>query len=244
MDWFYLEKNQQKGPFNEDEFQKLIKSGAITAKTMVWHSGLSGWQKYGQINPDAPVVAAQTGPTTCAECGKAFETDDLIKYGDAWICEDCKPIFLQKLKQGIWTGGTYRFGGFWIRVGAKFIDSIIVGLIQMIVILPLMFMTEMSSSGGVDTMGILINIISISFGAAYTTFFLGKYGATPGKMACGLKVIVADGSQISYLRAFGRELATWLSGIILCIGYIMAGFDKEKRALHDHICSTRVVYKK
>jgi hypothetical protein len=27
------------------------------------------------------------------------------------------------------------------------------------------------------------------------------------------------------------------------IGYIIAAFDNEKRALHDHICTTRVVYK-
>jgi uncharacterized RDD family membrane protein YckC len=29
--------------------------------------------------------------------------------------------------------------------------------------------------------------------------------------------------------------------MILLIGYIMAAFDEEKRALHDRICSTRVV---
>jgi len=28
------------------------------------------------------------------------------------------------------------------------------------------------------------------------------------------------------------------------IGYIMAAFDSEKRALHDHICDTRVIYAK
>ena len=30
--------------------------------------------------------------------------------------------------------------------------------------------------------------------------------------------------------------------MILWIGFIIAGFDSEKRALHDHICGTRVVY--
>ena len=29
--------------------------------------------------------------------------------------------------------------------------------------------------------------------------------------------------------------------MILMIGYIMAGFDSEKRALHDMICDTRVI---
>jgi uncharacterized RDD family membrane protein YckC len=32
-----------------------------------------------------------------------------------------------------------------------------------------------------------------------------------------------------------------LSAIILMIGYIMAGFDEQKRALHDILCDTRVI---
>jgi uncharacterized RDD family membrane protein YckC len=42
-------------------------------------------------------------------------------------------------------------------------------------------------------------------------------------------------------RAFGRYFGKLLSAIILGIGYIMAAFDSEKRALHDMICDTRVI---
>jgi uncharacterized RDD family membrane protein YckC len=42
-------------------------------------------------------------------------------------------------------------------------------------------------------------------------------------------------------RAVGRYFAKIVSGIILMIGYIMAGFDSEKRALHDMMCDTRVI---
>ena len=72
---------------------------------------------------------------------------------------------------------------------------------------------------------------------------MGRFGATPGKMACGLKVVMADGGKVTYLRALGRAFSEILSGIILYIGYIMAGFDDEKRALHDRICDTRVIKK-
>ena len=71
-----------------------------------------------------------------------------------------------------------------------------------------------------------------SFGASYK-----------GKMACNLKVVVEDGSQITYLRALGRHFAKWISSMILAIGFIMAAFDDEKRTLHDRICETRVVRK-
>jgi uncharacterized RDD family membrane protein YckC len=41
----------------------------------------------------------------------------------------------------------------------------------------------------------------------------------------------------------GRFSAEILSGLIFYIGYIMVAFDSEKRALHDRICNTRVIYK-
>ena len=42
--------------------------------------------------------------------------------------------------------------------------------------------------------------------------------------------------------AVGRYFAKFLSSITLCIGFIIAAFESEKRSLHDHICGTRVVY--
>jgi uncharacterized RDD family membrane protein YckC len=60
-------------------------------------------------------------------------------------------------------------------------------------------------------------------------------------MALDLKVVRPDGGPISLGRAVGRYFAKIVSGIILMIGYIMAGFDSEKRALHDMMCDTRVI---
>jgi len=76
---------------------------------------------------------------------------------------------------------------------------------------------------------------------SYSVFFVGRYGATPGKMALKLQIVRSDFSKVSYLRALGRYFAQSLSGLLLYLGYIMAGFDSEKRALHDYICDTRVI---
>lgn len=84
-------------------------------------------------------------------------------------------------------------------------------------------------------------MITWSIHIAYPTYFLGKYSATFGKMACGLKVVRPDGEKISYARACARFFAEFLSSIILGIGYLMVAFDEERRALHDRICDTRVV---
>ena len=63
-------------------------------------------------------------------------------------------------------------------------------------------------------------------------------------MALGLKIIRADGGPLSIGLAVGRYLAYILDGFTLLIGFIIAGFDAEKRSLHDRICDTRVIYSK
>ena len=85
--------------------------------------------------------------------------------------------------------------------------------------------------------------LQMAVAAAYSVFFVGKFQATPGKMALGIKIITPDGGRVGYGRALGRYFAEFLSSIILGIGYLMAAFDQEKRALHDRICTTRVVKK-
>jgi uncharacterized RDD family membrane protein YckC len=88
---------------------------------------------------------------------------------------------------------------------------------------------------------LISTILNFIIPAAYESWFVGKYAATPGKMACKLKVVMSDGDRISFARAVGRHFAKYISGLILGIGYIMAGFDEQKRALHDRICDTRVI---
>jgi uncharacterized RDD family membrane protein YckC len=62
-------------------------------------------------------------------------------------------------------------------------------------------------------------------------------------MALGLKVVRSDGTKLSNGRIVGRYFAELVSLLVLWIGYIMAAFDDQKRALHDMICDTRVIKK-
>lgn len=87
-------------------------------------------------------------------------------------------------------------------------------------------------------------LIGVVIGIFYSVLFIWKKGATPGLMACGLKIINADGTDgISLGKAVGRYFAHILSGLIFGIGYLMVAYDDRKRALHDRICETLVVYK-
>ncbi len=129
-------------------------------------------------------------------------------------------------------------------MGAKFIDGLILGIVVFLIIMAgniLALSVGTPETNKFIVVQIILVIIQYGMAAAFVTWFLGKYGATPGKMACELKVVTADNENVSYSRAFGRHFAEYLSGIVLGIGYLMSAFDEEKRSLHDRICNTRVV---
>ena len=187
----------------------------------------------------------------CSQCGRSFPDDQVLTYEGQTICAACKPMFIQKLREGAGMPGNFHYGGFWIRFLAKFIDGIIMAVGQWAILIPASMLLAPTLGQGGDrfpTSGFAAFVgfqvlVGIFIPAGYNTFFLGRFGATLGKMACRLKVVTPEGGQISYARALGRFFAEMISYIILAIGYIMAAFDDEKRTLHDRICSTRVVYK-
>jgi uncharacterized RDD family membrane protein YckC len=87
-------------------------------------------------------------------------------------------------------------------------------------------------------------LINMAIGCSYEAGFISSsLSATPGKLAVGLRVVRPGGGRVSLGRAVGRYFGKILSGLILAIGYIIIGFDAEKRGLHDMICDTRVVKK-
>ena len=139
--------------------------------------------------------------------------------------------------------GAMEYAGFWIRFGAWFIDYIIIAIATTIIYLPLSFLGVFSADQAAIfiTIQLVSMILNFIIPALYDTWFVGKYAATPGKMACKLKVVMSEGDRVSFARAIGRHFAKYISGLILGIGYIMAGFDEQKRTLHDRICDTRVI---
>jgi len=143
---------------------------------------------------------------------------------------------------------TPRYGGFWIRVVAAIIDWVLIR----IVIFPLT--AVFGGLGLVGSMtspfphaamhffgGGLVFILAIAGNWLYEAFMLSSsYQATLGKMIFGMRVTDLFGNRISFARATGRHFAKILSGMLLCIGFIMVAFTERKQGLHDMIAGTLV----
>jgi uncharacterized RDD family membrane protein YckC len=218
MKWFYANAGIQNGPVEDAELDRLVGQGIVRGDTLVWNEGMTGWQ---------PLSVVRGWPAT--------STPGAVQPAAV----------------------PYRYAGFWIRFLARLIDGVILGVANAIIRIPLIAMLGMGMGFGrgfprfglgvlfapaaIGLFGFTI-FISIAIAAAYEVYFVSTRGGTIGKLVLGLKIIRVDGSRVPPALALGRYFAQWLSGAILMIGYIMAGFDSQKRALHDYICQTRVIH--
>ncbi len=168
---------------------------------------------------------------------------------------------------------TQLYAGFWRRFLAYIIDSLIIGAVQMLLILPFFLVFGLSIFGlerGFDedysissilftqhtdeleivavslVVAFIVVIVILSIIIQWLYFALMEASAkqaTLGKMAIGLYVTDMEGNRITFGRATGRYFGKIVSGLILNIGYIMAGFTQKKQALHDMMANCLVLRK-
>lgn len=140
-----------------------------------------------------------------------------------------------------------RPAGFWMRYVALGIDWQVLALpvvvfgIFIAITIPVVVAGRVPRSTAI-ALALTLALYLLAFVVAYSVWMHGKWGQTLGKMALGMKVVHVDGSPLGYGGAFLRCLGSILSGLILMIGYMMAGFRSDKRALHDLIAGSRVTY--
>ena len=133
------------------------------------------------------------------------------------------------------------YAGFWIRVGAALIDSVLVIAIT----LPLLLWIYGPGYFGQETAFIAgpadFVITWVAPAVAVIVFWLYRQ-ATPGKMALSLRVVDATtGNTLSTGQAIGRYLGYYVSTIPLFIGLIWVAFDSRKQGWHDKLAGTVVI---
>jgi len=135
------------------------------------------------------------------------------------------------------------YAGFWIRLGATLIDSVLV----MAITFPLLVATygwdyfdpERNSGMFAGPADFLITWV-LPFVAVI--WFWRARQATPGKMALHLRVVDADtGGTLSTGQSVGRYFAYLVSMLPLCLGFVWIAFDRRKQGWHDKLAGSVVV---
>ena len=200
---------------------------------------------------------SQPDPTqtvfACSQCGRTFDQSNLVQIAGNWICGECKPAYLNRVMAGGPSVATARqYAGVGIRFGARFLDGLIFFVPFIILIFVFMPGFIAAAGGGRTSMFNLALILpGIIFALFYEVLMLRYWGATLGKMACGIKVVRPDGTGLGWGISFARyfmyniviSATPLINWILLITTAIMAGTDEQKRGLHDRVCDTRVIYK-
>jgi uncharacterized RDD family membrane protein YckC len=171
-------------------------------------------------------VEAPDEATSCAACGERFE--DVSNQAAA-------------VPPGLIKTAPIVYAGFWFRAGAYVIDSLLLGMVVGLLLLrPLMDRAGISPDdpwvlfSGMSRQIVAINLLVTMAGWLYWALLESSaWQATVGKRILGLKVTDLEGRRISFARATGRHFGKVLSGLILFLGFVMAGFTEKKQALHD-----------
>ncbi len=143
------------------------------------------------------------------------------------------------------------YAGFWLRVVAYLVDSLVLGIPLGIFLLgPLMQRAGISPDNtwellsGTSRQVVAINLMAAMAGWLYWALLESSaWQATPGKKLLGLRVTDLQGRRISFARASGRHFGKIASALSFCIGFLMAGFTSRKQALHDLWAGCLVVKK-
>jgi uncharacterized RDD family membrane protein YckC len=256
MNWYYADRGRQTGPVQQTELEELIRSGALPSSALVWTEGMGDWKPYSTVSNNQRTTAPASRESepfeftqntgNCVCCGRSTAPHESAVIGKATVCFECKPVYLERMREGDIQRlpGALPYSGFWMRFTARVADYSVLNIFQSAFIAiffswmlrpKTQFNSDALVSYGVTALAGMV----LSFG--YQVYFLATRGATPGKMLCYMRVVRADGSPVSVGTAVGRFFGEIVDAFTVGIGYLMAAFDLEKRALHDRIAGTRVV---
>ena len=133
-----------------------------------------------------------------------------------------------------------KYAGFWVRVLASVIDTVLILLITAPILTAVYgnsyWTSESIVSGAWD---VFLNYV---FPAIVVIMFWIYKSATPGKMLMGLRVIsLGDDQNMSVGQCVGRYLSYIPAMLPLFIGLFWVAFDKRKQGWHDKLANTAVI---
>ena len=130
--------------------------------------------------------------------------------------------------------GTPRPAGFWVRAAAVLIDVVLVMVAEVLFGFALWAVPD-------DRLAYAASrAFRFLASPCYFVFLHWARGQTFGKIVFRVRVVTLAGGPLPFGISVLRHLGSWISAAILGVGYLVAAFRADKRALHDLIAGTRV----
>jgi uncharacterized RDD family membrane protein YckC len=130
------------------------------------------------------------------------------------------------------------YGGFWRRGIAAAIDWMLIGVV---VSLSIGYHGQLAPPHSTVKVVVYYTLAVAVVWLYFAAMEASAWQATLGKLVVGVRVTTLDGQRIGFGRASARLLAKLLSLAPLGLGFVVAGVDARKQALHDKVAGTLVV---
>ncbi len=167
------------------------------------------------VPPTPPAISASASPSSSPDAARATTTE------------------APRAPTPMATGAIHP-AGFWTRAGAVLIDVVLVMAAEVVFGFLLWALTDDRLAAAAS------RAFRFLASPCYFVFLHWARGQTLGKMAFRIRVVMLNGAPLPFGLSVLRHLGSWLSAAILGIGYLIAAFRADKRALHDLIAGTRV----
>lgn len=194
------------------------------------------------------------GSSFCPSCGASLTTPRPLSSA---LTSDSQETALHQ-PDHLWRSAVQEilseveYAGFWRRLAASIIDGLVltipgvvvgfvIGFGETLLLYSLGTLSEDAQSGLISLSTYLAALV-INW-LYFAVLESSSWQATMGKRALGIIVTDEHGERLTFARATGRHFAKFLSGLVLYIGFLMAGWTSRKQAIHDMVANTLVVMK-
>ncbi len=148
-----------------------------------------------------------------------------------------------------------QYAGFWSRTMGITTDMFIIGLPVSLLMMLLFGRDQMESAGAIDVLthteaaqinapDPLASILQILIWMGITVFLWRKTGQSPGMKMARIRVVDAKTFDRASLIKLVVRFLGYLVSFLSLIGFFIGLFRKDKRALHDLLSGTAVIYEK
>jgi uncharacterized RDD family membrane protein YckC len=200
-----------------------------------------GSQESEVISGDSRYSESSSGKKVCSACRTVNEPSALY-------CYKCGVRLPDEIQFGAESIGPP--AGFWLRFVAHFIDQLFLGIIGFVIsVVIATFVVDTSLDGALYFEFADVHVftwwiigVTMALEVLYFTVAIGAWGRTIGKAMLGIRVVVRDGSRVSYARSLARCLLYLIQlELIMGLSFLVIAFNPEKQGIHDMICNTGVV---
>ncbi len=185
------------------------------------------------------------GAVTCRRCHKPFCRNCVVFLKGGPVCADCKVETVRDVQSGVSAGGV-ELATIGRRFGAHFLDNLLMQCVAGVggALLGIVLVGGTAGNAGQAEAEMASNIatlFALVLLVVYDGVMLQMRGQTLGKMAAHVKVVSAEGGEITPGQAWTRAAMKMILGLCFGLTFIVAFFSPERLTLHDRIAKTKVV---